>query len=203
MASHDRLKACALGSETSQFSLSHRPVKGPASAVFRSKTVKDLACILDLNPGVRSWSCGPPAQPAGQKEHIADFRIQDSEGGWWFLDAPDRNIPHDPVILAEAAAAKSHRYRVVQRSEIYDGFRLRNAKDLLRYSGHNVPLGDRMRLLSCLDENGSLTFSDCLGVIRETQPVAALASMILQGLLEVDLDEELLGPQTMVRRIRG
>lgn len=43
--------------------------------------------------------------------------------------------------------------------------------------------------------------TDCLRAFRETQPVAALASMILQGLVEVELDGELIGPETMVRRI--
>ena len=42
-----------------------------------------------------------------------------------------------------------------------------------------------------------------LGAIRETQPVAALASLILQGFVEVELDEEIIGPETLVRRIRA
>ncbi|MBO0132287.1 hypothetical protein [Agrobacterium burrii] len=119
------------------------------------------------------------------------------------LDAFDRKLPADAEVVAAAAAQQSGRYRIVDRSEIYDGFRLRNASDLLRYAGHNVPLGDRVRLLAILDENGSLSFADCLQVLRETQPVAALASLILQGLVEVDLDESLIGPETMVRRIRA
>jgi hypothetical protein len=92
---------------------------------------------------------------------------------------------------------------VLSRVEIYDGFRLRNARDLLRYTGHNVPLGDRVRVLAALDENGSLALSELLGAIRETQPVAALASMILRGFLEIELDDALIGPETQVRRIRG
>ncbi|WP_201271923.1 hypothetical protein [Sinorhizobium meliloti] len=48
-----------------------------------------------------------------------------------------------------------------------------------------------------------MPFADCLRVLRETQPVAALASLILQGLVEVELDDALIGPETMVRRIRA
>ncbi|MBD9508003.1 hypothetical protein IB277_14430 [Ensifer sp. ENS07] len=128
--------------------------------------------------------------------------MQDTQGVWWLLDAPDRKVV-SPEELADAAEAQSHRYRQVSSSEVYDGFRLRNAKDLLRYAGHSVPLGDRMRLLSVLDEQGPLSFADCLRAVRETQPVAALASLILQGFLEVELDDAIIGPETMVRRIRG
>ncbi len=76
-----------------------------------------------------------------------------------------------------------------ESSEIYDGYRLQNAKDLLRYVNYSVPLGDRMRVLAILEEQGPLPFGDCLRIIRETQPVAALASMILRGFVEVELDE--------------
>ncbi|MCJ8057183.1 hypothetical protein GB928_027685 [Shinella curvata] len=129
--------------------------------------------------------------------------MTDTDGVRWMLDAFDRKRPADVAAITSAAAALSYRYRIVDRSEIYDGFRLRNASDLLRYAGHNVPLGDRVRLLSVLDENGSLSFSECLQVLRETQPVAALASLILQGIVEVELDDALIGPETMVRRIRA
>lgn len=178
-------------------------VKGPARPAFRSKVVRDLSTILDLNRSVVSWSCNPPPLAVGDKDHSPDLRMQDADGGWWMLDAFDRKLPAETAVIAEAAAEQSYRYRVVDRSEIYDGFRLRNAGDLLRYAGHNVPLGDRVRLLAVLDENGSLSFADCLQVLREIQPVAGLASLILQGLIEIELDDALIGPETMVRRIRA
>jgi hypothetical protein len=53
-----------------------------------------------------------------------------------------------------------------------------------------------------LEEHGNLTIAECLTVFTETKPVAGLAQMILRGFVEVDLDTELLGPETMVRRIR-
>jgi hypothetical protein len=126
----------------------------------------------------------------------------DIEGNSWLLDAPDRATKVDQTEVQLVATRLDHRYRLVSHSEVYAGYRLQNARDLLRYHGHRVPLGDRVRLLACLDEHGSLTFSECLQVIRETQPVAALASLILQRLLFIELDSALIGPETVVRRIR-
>lgn len=197
---HQMLRSVGEASLPSRF---RRPVKGPERPTFRSKVVRDLACILDLNPGVLLWTCNPPPLEVGGRAYVPDIRMQDKDGGWWMLDAFDRRLPVDAGVIADAASTTAHRYRIVDRSDIYDGFRLRNATDLLRYAGHNVPLGDRVRLLSALDENGPLCFADCLRVLRETQPVAGLASLILQGLVEVELDEALIAPETMVRRIRA
>lgn len=197
---HQKLRSVGEASQPSRFP---RPVKGPERPTFRSKVVRDLVSILDLNPSVLLWTCNPPPLEVGGRAYVPDIRMQDKDGGWWMLDAFDRRLPVDAGVIADAASTTAHRYRIVDRSDIYDGFRLRNATDLLRYAGHNVPLGDRVRLLSALDENGPLSFADCLRVLRETQPVAGLASLILQGLVEVELDEALIGPETMVRRIRA
>ncbi|MGN7802490.1 MULTISPECIES: hypothetical protein [Sinorhizobium/Ensifer group] len=186
-----------------QFSTNRPSVKGPAFAKYRSKMARDLACILDLNSSVTSWACNPLPLVTGHGEHVPDFWMRDTDGVSWLLDAPDRKLSCNPEVLLDAALAEGRRYRLVDSSEIYDGFRLRNAKDLLRYSGHNASLGDRVRLLSALEEHGSLPFADCLRAIHETQPVAALASLILHGFVEVELDDGLIGPETMVRRIRA
>lgn len=181
----------------------YRPqLKGPARPTFRSNVVRDLASILDLNQSVQSWSCGAAVLNVGRTKHIPDFQVEDADGSLWLLDAFDRKLPKEFGAIAEAADALSQRYRVVYRGEIYDGYRLKNANDLLRYAGHKVPLGDRVRLLSVLDEHGPLSLADCLRVVRETQPVAAVASLILHGFLDVELDEALIAPETMVRRIR-
>jgi hypothetical protein len=57
-------------------------------------------------------------------------------------------------------------------------------------------------LLSILKDHGDLSVSECLTIFKETKPIAGLAQLILRGFVEVDLDAELLGPETMVRRIR-
>jgi len=174
----------------------------PRSA-FRSKAASDLRCILAVNPDISSCGKNDIALDGEIPPHIPDFYMSDIEGNSWLLDAPDRVLKTDLASLQSAAAKVGYRYRQVSSPEIYDGYLLQNARDLLRYQGHKVPLGDRVRLLACLDEHGSLTFSDCLQVVRETQAVPALASLILQGLLAVELDSELIGPETVVRRIRS
>lgn len=93
------------------------------------------------------------------------------------------------------------RYRLLERDEIYGGFRLRNAKDLLRYAGTVTPLGDRLRLLAALDEHGSLPVAECLKAFQEVRPAAGIASLILHDYVEVDLDDAPIGPETAVRRI--
>lgn len=81
-----------------------------------------------------------------------------------------------------------------------DPVRLQNAVDLMRYVGCEVPLGDRVRILAALDEAGTLTLAETLSVMRESRPMHSVASLILSGVLEVDLSEALLGPDSVVRR---
>jgi hypothetical protein len=47
-----------------------------------------------------------------------------------------------------------------------------------------------------------LTVTEALSAFREGRPMACLAALILQGFLEIELDEALIGPDTVVRRIR-
>ncbi len=169
---------------------------------FRSKAARDLWCVLTVNPDISSCSKSDVVLNVGDISHIPDFSTFDVDANAWLVDAPDRILNTDATALQTAAAKAGFRYRQVSSAEIYDGYLLQNARDLLRYQGHRVPLGDRVRLLACLDEHGSLTFSECLQVVRETQSVPALASLILQGLLVVELDNALIGPETLVRRIR-
>lgn len=204
MASHEHANPSNSLSADALQAISGRPtVKGPARPIFRSKTAADLSCLLDLDPQVLSWSSVTSSPAQRERDYIPDFMMDDIDGGRWILDAPGKKLPCDLPAMYENAAKQGAQYRLFETSEIYDGYRLQNAKDLLRYVSHSVPLGDRMRVLAILEEQGPLPFGDCLRIIRETQPVAALASMILHGFVEVELDEALLGPETMVRRIRG
>jgi hypothetical protein len=177
-------------------------IKCDGPKLFRSQIARDLACLLDVNPAVVSWICLPRALDVADTQHVPDFEASNVGGGRWYLDAPDRTAEVDANALASAATRDGFRYRLVESEELYTGPRLRNAKDLLRYADHNTPLGDRIRLLAVLDEEGALTMAEALQVFQETKGVAGLASMILRQMVEVDLDEELLGPRTVVRRIR-
>ena len=170
--------------------------------LFRSQVARDLACILDLNPAVVSWTCMPPGLDVAGGHHLPDFEVLNADRRRWFADAPDRADTIDSAKVAETAAAEGLGYRLVDAEEIYSGPRLRNIKDLLRYGDHTTSLGDRIRLLSVLDEEGSLTFAEALRLFHESKPIAGLAAMILREMVEVDLDEQLLGPGTLVRRIR-
>ncbi|KIV64825.1 hypothetical protein SZ54_3076 [Rhizobium sp. UR51a] len=114
--------------------------------------------------------------------------------------AEDAPKPPDWIVLA--VGRLGHAYRPVAMRDFVDSNRLANAKDLLRYGFYRCPLGDRVRILAALDEMGSLTVAEALSAFREGRPMACLAALILQGFLELDLDDALIGPETAVRRIR-
>lgn len=167
------------------------------SRVFRSQAARDVACLLDLDPGVVLWRCGPHIDG---HDHIPDFEATHDDGRVVFIDAHDRRLDTDDDMIA-AVDRHGAEYRQLSRGEVHDGFRLKNAKDLLRYGNYVVPLGDRIRLLGALDANGSMPLVECLNAFQEVKPVAGLASLILNRYLEVDLDDAPLGPETAVRRI--
>ncbi|GEO87522.1 MULTISPECIES: hypothetical protein [Alphaproteobacteria] len=176
-------------------------VKCDGVRLFRSQAARDVGCLLDVNPSVASWRCMPMPFGAGGIAHVPDFQVFDEEGGILYLDAPDRIVSADVADIASEAVHLNARYRLLERAEVYDSFRLRNARDLLRYAGTVTPLGDRLRLLAALDEHGSLPLAECLKAFQETRPVPGIASLILHGYVEVDLDDAPLGPETAVRRI--
>ena len=177
-------------------------VKCDGPPVFRSQAARDAACLFDVNPSITSWHCMPLSLDYGGGVHVPDFGILDDDGGRLLVDASDRVMLVDVGTIEAAAQNHGVRYRRLVTDEVYDGPRLQNAKDLLRYGGTVLALGDRLRLLAVLEEHGNLTIAECLTVFTETKPVAGLSQMILRGFVEVDLDTELLGPETMVRRIR-
>jgi hypothetical protein len=102
----------------------------------------------------------------------------------------------------EAAVQAGHQREIVLEAEIRSGFRLANARDLLRYARWRCPLGDRVRLLGALDEIGSMTVAECMSAFQETSPIAGLSSLILHRFVEIDLDDARIGPETPVRRSR-
>lgn len=177
-------------------------VKCDGPPIFRSQMARDAACLFDVNPSITSWHCMPLSLDYDGGVHVPDFGILDDDGGRLLIDASDRVLPTDIAELEASVFRHGARYRRLLAEEVYDGPRLQNAKDLLRYGSTVLALGDRLRLLSVLDEHGNLTVAECLTVFTETKPIAGLAQMILRGFVEVDLDMDLLGPETIVRRIR-
>lgn len=172
-------------------------IKCRGSAMFRSQVARDVACLLDVDTAVSSWQCQPLVSQGRSADGTPDFLVTYEGGGSRYLDAPDR--PRPDLKFVQNLDCE---HLQLTHEEVYDGLRLQNARDLLRYGNWKTPLGDRVRLLAALDEHGTLTLAECLGAFQETRPVAGIASLILTGFVEVDLDAAPLGPETQVRRIR-
>lgn len=132
---------------------------------------------------------GPPVDLLASYADGRDvyFHVVDGEG--------------DPEVT-EAAACRRIRHRFVSSKEVRAGCRLQNAKDLLRYASYQTPLGDRIRLLAALEQEGSATVAECLSVFREISPMAGLSSLILRRWVTIDLDVELIAPHTTVSVFR-
>ncbi|MBY5477111.1 hypothetical protein HFO84_07165 [Rhizobium leguminosarum] len=201
---HDGRRSNAAPSPVTLPAIAHSEatIKSVGPALFRSEHARDFACLLDLDPEVVQWSSAPPMLSNGDDEYQLDFLVRTGEGGSFLIDVGQEE-PSPPIWLSSAIESMGHRYRPVAMIDFADSFRLRNAKDLLRYGFYRPPLGDRIRLLAALDDMGSLTVAECMSAVREGRPMPTLAALILQGFLEIDLDETLIGPETQVRRIRG
>ncbi len=172
------------------------------SPAFRSQYARDYACLLDVDSDVVSWTCVMPELRHKSDEYATDFVITPANGNAFLADV-GRKLPEPPDWVPAAAGKLGLDYRPVAGGELAIGFRLRNARDLLRYGFYRATLGDRVRLLAALEEMGSLTVAESMAAFQEGKPMPSLAAMILQGFVEVDLDGALIGPETTVRRIRG
>lgn len=174
-------------------------IKCTGQPVFRSQAARDFACLLDVDPDVVRWVPFPDDLTDGRQIHAVDFLVTTDSAT--FIAEVGEDEPRPEGWVTTAASALGHRYRSVSMIEL-QGFRLSNAKDLLRYGFYRPTLGDRVRLLAGLDEMGTLTVAECLSAISEGRPMASLAAMMLQGFIEIEIDEAAIGPETTVRRIR-
>ncbi|ANY81179.1 hypothetical protein BB934_25605 [Microvirga ossetica] len=103
--------------------------------------------------------------------------------------------------MSEAARDAGLRYEAVPEADLHDGFRLDNARDLLRYAAYRITLGDRVRLLSLLEEQGPMPLAVCMQAIRNGRDaIGVIAAMALRRFVEIDLDEARIGPETRVSR---
>ena len=169
-------------------------------ASYRSQAVRDYACLLDTDDDVKSWRCLPILDGPDGIIYTADFLVKRNS----IVEIVDVKTASRPIPgwVREAILAGGYDYHVVDSNE-YPANRLTNARDLLRYARYEVNLSDRVRLLAALDEQGSLTVGECLTAFQTAQPMAAIASMILRRLIDVDLDDGIIGPDTIIRRKRG
>lgn len=176
-------------------------VKCVGSPLFRSLDARDFACLLDVDPDISRWTCDGVELSYGGETYRVDFVVTGKDDRTFMVDVAE-DAPKPPDLIEVAVGTLGHAYRPVAVHDFVDSNRLANAKDLLRYGFYRCPLGDRVRILAALDEMGSLTVAEALSAFREGRPMACLAALILQGFLEVDLDDALIGPETAVRRIR-
>lgn len=174
-------------------------VRCSGPTVFRSQLVRDIACLLDVDDDVVSWSCFSQSfQHCGQS-----FRpdlVVERENSHVVVQATDS--ADTPCWLATAVRDAGFGFEQPSAADL-PSIRLRNAKDLLRYATYEVALDDRVRLLAALEEHGTLTIAECLTVFRRVSAIPGLASLILSRIIAVDLDDALIGPETLVSRYRG
>ncbi|MDO5897868.1 hypothetical protein [Agrobacterium sp. Azo12] len=181
---------------TSQAIFQHKFFRCVGPIRFRSQLARDVSCLLDFDDTASAWACQSLEFRRGFDTHRPDFVIE-RDHDILVVDVASKGAP--PSWIAEAVRAGNYSYQVWSRGEI-DPIRLKNCKDLLRYSGPDARLGDRIRLLSALEDQGTLTLSECLQLLQESQPIVALANMILARFIQIDLDTALLGPETSVRK---
>jgi len=172
-------------------------VRCAGPVLFRDQLARDIACILDVNEDLISWSCRSVALSHKGQTYCPDFLIKGKQGAF-LLDGVREEGP--PDWAQRAAKTAGFKYEQVE-SRSLPRVRLKNAKDLLRYARYEAALSDRIRLLATLDECSSLTVAEALMVFRETKPMAGLASMVLHRFISIDLDERLIGPETIVSRV--
>jgi len=173
-------------------------VRCDGPVLFRDQLARDIACILDVDDDVVSWSCRAVPLSSGDKIYRPDFIVRKGRDQVLVDGVREETAPD---WVPEAAQKLGLRYEQMKSSSL-PGIRLRNAKDLLRYARYDAALADRIRLLAALDECSSLSVAEALMIFRETKPMAGLASMILHRFVSIDLDERLIGPETVVRRKR-
>jgi hypothetical protein len=112
--------------------------------------------------------------------------------------SPNLQRPHDWCQeAAERIGLRYERYAFDPNQR----WRLENARDLLAYASHPIPLRERLLLLSCLDEHQALPLSICMQVIRASgNPIGVIAAMAMHRFIEIDIDEGRIGPETRVSR---
>lgn len=175
-------------------------LKAIGRPVFRSQKARDYACLLDLDPDVISWqSVAYPLTDLGdcRDHHYVDLEVRTVTQSF-MVEVCSGNAP-PPCWLHDTLDACGYRYQMVLFSDL-NPVRLANARDLIRYSRYDATLGDRLRVLAGLDEMGTLTLAECLTAVQEGRAMETIASLILRGHIEVDLDDNLLAPDTVVRR---
>ena len=167
---------------------------------FRTQSVRDVGCLLDVDPGVLSWTCWPSPLSHRGSTFLPDFEVV-REAAVELVAVLEVGV-RVPDWAVVAAVTRGMPILSVPTSELA-GVRLENAREILRYANWRVTLSDRVRLLAALDQEGSLTLAEAMTTIRNgADPIAAIAALALRRFVDLDLDSGRIGPETRVARWR-
>jgi len=172
--------------------------------MFRTPLARDVGCLLDLDPSVISWTCLPLVLSNRNRRHVPDFAVTRATGAHLVdtIPASGRAIP--PQWASDAAQKLGYGYETHHEASLRGNVRLENARDLLQYAAYRVSLGDRLRVLTLLEDHGPMSLSACLQAIRHGHDaIGVIAALVLRRFIEIELDEAPIGPDTRVSRFRG
>jgi hypothetical protein len=171
--------------------------------MFRTSVARDVGCLLDLDPFVISWTCLPLVLSRRNRRHVPDFAVTRATGTLVVDAIPASGQAVPPQWASDAAERLGYGYEVHHESNLRGDVRLENARDLLQYASYRVSLGDRLRVLTLLEEHGSMPLSACLQVVRNSDAIGVIAALALRRFIEIELDEARIGPETRVSPFRG
>ena len=134
--------------------------------------------------------------------HVPDFAVVRPIGHRPRRCCSDGRETASPALGVRSGPRRSDSgTRHIPEADLHDGFRLDNARDLLRYATYRVSLGDRVRLLTLLEEQGPMPLAACMQVIRDGRDaIGTIAAMALRRFVGIDLDDARIGPETRVSR---
>ena len=174
-------------------------VRCDGAPLFRSPAARDVGCLLDVDPTVISWTCLPTVIEE-RGTHVPDFMVHRAAGTTLVDVVPAQGTLSEWI--RTAVVALGYRHEIACPADHGD-VRLANARALLRYANWQVSLGDRVRLLAILAEDGPLPIGACMHVIRDRDAMGTIANLALHRFIEIELDDVHIGPDTRVNRFRG
>lgn len=167
--------------------------------VCRNQHALDVATLLDVDDTVICWSSRTPVLRVNEHQHHPDFVAEHTSGRSLVMAVSD-SFDHTLMPKVEAAQL-GFNLRVCRPCDL-NRTRLQNATDILSHARFRVSLDERLRLLCMLDECSSASVGECVAALRSPSPMATLSSLFLHRLIDIDLDDALIGPDTIVRRKR-
>lgn len=174
----------------------YRPLRCVGEVALPTPLVTDVARLLDTEGDVDRWSCRSLQHPDGGSPESV-FEVERTTG----LERIRvmENGPAEPQHAGHRDADGTP-VRFMFRADV-DAVRLENAQLILPHATWRVSLDDRIRLLAVLDEEGSVTLGECLAIFRNTsRPIAAVASLALAHVVDLDLDTPLGSRSRVIRR---